>query len=54
MKNYIVYADGVLVDSFEQRDNYTEADYRSDCTINGWEFAPCSEESEIEVIEVEE
>lgn len=54
MKKYIVYANGVLVDNIEERDGYTEQDYREDCGINGWEFAPCSEDSEIEVVEVKE
>ena len=51
---YMVYANGVLVDSFEERDGYTAENYREDCSINGWEFAPCSEDDEIELVEVDE
>ena len=54
MKKYEVYANGTLVDSFEQVEGYTVEDYRYDCRINGWEFAPCSEDSDIEVIAVED
>lgn len=54
MKKFMVYANGTLVDSIEERDNYTAEDYRNDCNINGWQFAPCEEDQEIELVEVEE
>ena len=54
MKRYEVYANGTLVDNFEQVEGYTAEDYREDCRINGWEFAPCSEDDEIELFEVED
>lgn len=53
MKKYEVYANGTLVDNFEQVEGYTAEDYKEDCGINGWEFAPCSEDDDIEVIAIE-
>ena len=54
MKKVMVYADGVLVDTVTVDDNYSAEDYKRDCEINGWEFAPCSEDSEIELVKVDE
>lgn len=54
MKKVMVYADGAVVDVITVGDDYTAEDYREDCRINGWEFAPCSEDSEIELVEVDE
>lgn len=54
MKRFMVYANGVLVDNIVVADNYTAEDYRDDCRLNGWETAPCTEDSEIELVESEE
>jgi hypothetical protein len=54
MKRFMVYANGVLVDNIVVADNYTAEDYREDCGLNGWETAPCTEDSEIELVESEE
>ena len=54
MKKVMVYADGVLVDVVTVGDDYTTEDYMKECSINGWEFAPCSEDSEIELVKVDE
>ena len=51
MKKFMVYANGVLVDNITERDDYTANDYRDDCKINGWEFAPCNEDDVIELVE---
>lgn len=50
----MVYANEVLVDSIEVPADYTVEDYKADCERNGWEFAPCSADDDIELIDVEE
>ena len=54
MKRVMVYANGTLVDAITVEDDYTAENYREDCAINGWEFAPCNEDDEIELVEVDE
>lgn len=52
MKNYEVYANGVLVDTIVAPEGYTAENYKEECERNGWDFAPCSETDEIELKEV--
>lgn len=48
--NFMIYANGSLVDDIEAPEDYTADDYREDCRINGWETAPCTEDSTIELV----
>lgn len=48
--NFMVYANGTLVDDIEAPEDYTAEDYREDCSLNGWETAPCTEDSSIELV----
>lgn len=47
---FMIYANGTLVDDVEAPEDYTAEDYREDCSLNGWETAPCTEDSSIELV----
>lgn len=50
MIEIMVYANRTLVDKITEREGYTVDDYKADCTANGWEFAPCNEDDDIEFV----